>query len=233
MAREPGSPIRLAILVPCHEKVDALFAYDLAQMVSLSMSVMPPDLGHDIGLMFNIGTYIHQSRTELLQGAIESGATHVLWLDSDMRFPADTFLRLLQRDVPFVGINYAKRRLPMEWVGIKKFPRTADEKGEYLETLDSSEGLEACDILGFGAFLMETATLVNLPDPDDTPWFMHGKTELGANIGEDAWFLRYMVQDHLNQRIFCDHDLSKQCAHLGQFEYKTYQVEAAQEAMEE
>lgn len=230
MSREPGSPIRLMILVPCHEKLDALFAYDLAQMVSLTQSVMPADMGHDIGMMFNIGTYIHQSRQELLEGAIASGATHVLWLDSDMRFPPTAFLQLLKREVPFVGINYAKRRMPPQFVGIKRFPRSEDEQGAYLETLEDSTGLEECDILGFGVFLMETATLVNLPDNSDNPWFMHGKTELGADIGEDAWFCRYMVQDILGERIFCDHDLSKECGHLGQFEFKTYQVEAAQAA---
>ncbi len=228
MSREPGSPIKLAILLPTHEKVDALFAFDLAQMVSLTMSVMPADQGHDLGIIMMTNTYIHQARQELLQNALADGVTHVLWLDSDMRFPPDAFLRLLQREVPFVGINYAKRRMPPKFVGIKKFPRSEDEQGQYLDTLESSEGLEECDILGFGCFLMETATLVNLPDPDDTPWFMHGKTELGAPIGEDAWFCRYMIQDALGGRIFCDHDLSKRCGHLGQFEYKTYQVEAAQ-----
>jgi hypothetical protein len=235
MSREPGSPIKLAILIPTHEKVDALWAYDLAQMVSLSMSEMPADMGHDMGILMMTNTYIHKARTQLLQEAIATGATHVLWLDSDMRFPPDTFLRLLQRDVPVVGINYSKRRFPPEFVAIKRVPREGDDPqdGEVLHTTNESEGLEEVDVIGFGAVLMETATLVNLPDPKYDPWFWFGKTDHGADIGEDAWFCLKMLQDVCGQRIFVDHDLSKQCAHIGQFEFKTYHAADLAETLQE
>lgn len=235
MSREPGTPIRVKVLVPTHEKVDALFAYDLAQMMALTAAVMPPDEGHELGLEMNIGTYIHKSRTELLQVALEEGATHVLWLDSDMRFPPDTFLRLLQHEVPIVGINYSKRRVPPGFVAIKRVPREGDDPtdGEFLHTNDDSEGLEEVDVLGFGAVLMDTSTLANLPDPKYDPWFWFGKTEHGAEIGEDAWFCLKMLQERCGQRIFVDHDLSKQCAHLGQFEYKCYHAQDAMELAQE
>lgn len=231
--REPGSPINIAICVPTHSSVEALFAYDLAQMMAFTASVMPEHCA--IGLHMNINTYLHKSRTELLQDALSSGATHLLWLDSDMRFPKDTAIRLLQRDVPFVGINYAKREMPPDYVAVKKIPRESDDPtdGIVLATTDESTGLEEVDVLGFGAFMMDAAALSTLPDPRYDPWFWFDKTEHGEDIGEDAYFCLKIVQDHLNQRIFCDHDLSKECGHIGNFEYKLYHAEAAAEAREE
>ena len=231
--REPGSPLQIAILVPTHEKVDALWAYDLAQMMAFTTSFMPPDQGHSLGLLMATNTYIHKSRQELLKRALDDGATHVLWLDSDMRFPQHTLLKLLANDVPVCGINYSTRRTPADWVAIKRVPEGDDTEGERLATLEESEGLEEVAIIGFGAVLMEAATLVSLPDPNDIPWFMFGKTEHGADIGEDAWFCLKMLRDVCNERIFVDHDLSKQCAHIGQFEYRLHHAEATQDALAE
>jgi len=213
-------------------KVDTLFAYDLAQMVAFTTAVMPENCS--IGIHMSIATYIHKARTEILQDALEQGATHILWLDSDMRFPKDTAIRLLQRQVPFVGINYSTRVMPPGFVGIKRVPRGDDPTdGERLQTTDATTGLEECDALGFGAFMMEAAPLSRLPDPDYTPWFWFEKTEFGQTIGEDVYFCLKMIQDHLGERIFCDQDLSKECGHLGQFEYKFYHPETTQEVREE
>ena len=235
IGRQPGDPIKIAILIPTHEKVDALWAYDLAQLTMLTTATMPENEGHSISVLMMTSTYIHKARQELLQEAIRIGSTHVLWLDSDMRFPADALLRLLQRNVPVVGINYSKRRLPPEFVAIKRIPREDDDPqdGEVLHTNEDSEGLEEVDILGFGCVLMEVATLVNLPDPQYDPWFMFGKTSHGADIGEDAWFCIKMLQDVCNTKIFVDHDLSKDCAHIGPFEFKPYHAEATEAARAE
>jgi len=233
MSREPGSAIKIAVLIPCFEKVDALFAYDLAQMVMFTNNLMPE--GSSIGILMAMNTYIHQSRQELLQGALDSGATHVLWLDSDMRFPPHAAVKLLQNNVPISGINYSKRRTPADFVAIKRVPREGDSPtdGERLWTTNDSRGLEEVDVIGFGCVLMEAAALVNLPDPEYDPWFWFGKTDHGANIGEDAWFCLKMVQERCNERIFVDHDLSRECAHLGQFEYRTVHAEDTQNALAE
>jgi len=219
--RDPGSPIHIAICVPTHFKVDALFAYDMAQMMAFTTAVMPENCS--IGLHMNIGTYIHKSRTELLQDALSGPATHILWLDSDMRFPQDAAIRLLQRQVSFVGCNYSTGRMPPEFVGIKHIPLGDDPwDGERLKTNDDSTGLEEVDALGFGVFMMEAAALRDLPDPNYTPWFWFEKTRFGHEIGEDVYFCLKMVKEHLNERVFVDHDLTKHVSHIGGFEYKFY-----------
>lgn len=231
--REPGSPINLAICVPTHTQVEALFAYDLAQMMAFTTAVMPENCS--IGLHMNIGTYIHKSRTELLQDAIANNCSHILWLDSDMRFPQDMAIRLLQRETPFVGINYSLRAMPPDFVGVKRVPRGTEDPtdGERLITNDNTTGLEECDVLGFGGFMMDATALVGLPDPKYDPWFWFDKNRNGTEIGEDAYFCLRIIQERLKHRIFCDHDLSKECSHIGNFEYKVYHAEAANEAKTE
>lgn len=222
--------MKIKILIPTHEKVDALFAFDLAELMAYTAAAMPE--GTQLGMEMNIGTYIHQSRTELLQAALEEGATHVLWLDSDMRFPASALLKLLSNNVPIVGINYPKRRMPPEFVALKKIPWEDDEVGEVLVTNDETTGLVEVDGLGFGCVLMDTSVLANLPDPQHDPWFWFDKTPAGRTIGEDIYFCKFMLQDRLNQRIFVDQDLSRDCGHLGQFEFQCHHVAMADEIYE-
>lgn len=227
-ASEP-TPIHIAVCVPCMDRVHSLFAFDLAQMTTFTASVMPEHCM--ISIHFNIGTYIHESRTTLLWDVLNGPhpPTHILWLDSDMRFPQDTAIRLLQRQLPFVGVNYSTRRMPPEFVGIKQTPFDGGEPIR-LRTLDESTGVEECDALGFGALMMESAALANLPDPTHTPWFWFEKRPDGKTVGEDVYFWHYMVKKHLNQRLFVDHDLSKECSHQGDFEFKIYHPWTTEEA---
>lgn len=214
-------PFNILVCIPAHYKCHSLFTYSLTQMTNLTIAVLGPQ--HDVGVAMNIGTYVHKSRTELLQAALNADATHVLWVDSDMRFPADALLRLLRHQVPVVGINYAKKDMPPEFVAIKRVPEAEAAEGDYgafLRTDEKSTGLEEVDAVGFGLVLMETAALADLPDPGKDPWFWYKQTSDGRTIGEDVYFCKYMLQERLGQRIFVDHDLSWECSHIGDFEYR-------------
>jgi hypothetical protein len=224
-------PYNILVCIPSHETIPALFAYDLCQMMNLTLSVMPSEMGHDLGLAMNIGTYIHKSRTELLEQALASGASHILWLDSDMRFPPDALLRLLRHQKPVVGINYSKRRFPPEFVAIKRVPdpEALDDFGEFLLTNEESTGLAEVDAVGFGMVLMETEGMEALPDPRHEPWFTYKQTKAGQTIGEDVYFCKYMLQERLKHRILVDQDLSWECAHIGSFQYRCSHAALAME----
>lgn len=226
-------PTKIAVAVPSHEKVDALFAYDLAQMMSLTAGVLPE--GVNLGMYFVTGTYIHKARTQLLQQVLEDGATHLLWLDSDMRFPRDTLIRLLQHQQPVVGINYSKRHIPAEFVAIKHIPDPNDpeDEGEKLQTTAEATGLEEVDALGFGAVLMETERLHELPDPQEEPWFFYEQLPNGMTMGEDVYFCHHMLRNRLGLRIMVDHDLSWQCAHIGRFEFKCAHAETEEKEIQD
>jgi len=227
-------PTKIAVAVPAHDQVDALFAYDLAQMMSLTAGVLPE--GVNLGMYFVTGTYIHKARTELLEAVIEDGASHVLWLDSDMRFPRDTLIRLLQHQQPVVGVNYSKRRIPAEYVAIKHVPDPDDpeDEGIICHTTAESTGLEEVDALGFGAVLMELDQLRGaLPDPKIEPWFWYEALPNGMQMGEDVYFCTRMLRERLGMRIFVDHDLSWQCAHIGRFEFKCAHAETEESELQD
>lgn len=211
--------MKIQILVPTHDNIPALFAYDLAQMMAFTTAIMPE--GVELGLSFNIGTYIHISRNELLHDAMEQGADYALWLDSDMRFPREMLVALLNRDKNVVGINYSTRRVPPQFVASKNV-RTQPER---VATLASSEGLEEVDIIGFGGVLINMDILRDLPHYKDEPWFHFDRADDGGLIGEDSYFCLRILQDRLGEKIYIDHDLSKACAHIGSFEYKTDHAE--------
>lgn len=71
--------------------------------------------------------------------------------------------------------------------------------------------------MGFGLVMMPASVFNDMPDPNLDPWFWFGMHPWGAHVGEDVHFFK-MLRDR-DIKIFVDHDLSKECAHVGSFEY--------------
>ena len=224
---------RLAVLVPTHDMCPATFAFDLANMIGYTIAAIGDKF--DVGLYYVAGTYIHKARQELLEKAISDGINYVVWVDSDMRFPKDAILQLLARDEDVVGINYSTRGIPPRFVGIKK-TTSLDENGELVagelcETNADSTGLEEVEAMGFGLVLMKSTALADL-DPSD-PWFFYEwNFDTGKlHVGEDVWFCKLLRDNGI--KIHIDHDLSKQCRHTGQMEYRVEHAEAIAQARKE
>ena len=76
--RQPGTAINMAICVPAQFQVEALFTYDLAQMMAFTASVIPDYCS--VWLHMNIHTYAHPSLTDLMHYALKAGSTHLLCL---------------------------------------------------------------------------------------------------------------------------------------------------------
>lgn len=218
--------LRVMVAVPTHDQCQAMFAYDLAQMMAFTACnfVGPDQPLEAISLAFVTGTYVHSARQQLADLAIEQGADFVLWLDSDMRFPKDTMVRLLAHREAVVGINYSKRGLPPAYVGIK----SVDPPVPCVTGPDST-GLEDVEAMGFGAVLMRTSVLSDLHDPkgEDGPWFFYEwDADQERMIGEDVRFCQLLGAAGYQPKV--DHDLSKQCKHIGTLEYM---IEHAHDAM--
>lgn len=214
--------LKIGILVPSHSIVPMTFAYDLAQLTGFSSSMFPAEVAfHLIQVQ---GTYIHTMRQELAEKAINADCDYMFWLDSDMRFPKDSIIRLLQHDVDFVGINYAYRRMPTDFVAIKERSPDNIQPAKKLWTTEESTGLEPVFSPGFGVTLMKTGMLVKLGPP---PWFRNDyDDELKRFVGEDVYFCMRCHEGGVD--VFVDHDLSKECAHTGHFEYTPFHAEEYQ-----
>lgn len=209
-------PPKLAVAMASHDMVPATFATDLATMVMHTVNALPDGAGFGVNLCS--GTYVHSARQQLIVSLLNQGVTHILWVDTDMRFPRDALVRLLLHDLPMVGINYAKRQIPTEFVALKEISWDPDGVSERLVTGPESEGLEEVEAIGFGLVLMKTSALQGMPPTSDGPWFWFDWLEGQRQVGEDVYFCRLFRES--GQRIFVDHDLSKLCAHIGQFEFR-------------
>lgn len=189
--------MRLAIAVPAHDTVPALFANDLARMFATTQASVPI-----VTLAMVVGTFVHHARENLLNDMVRVwGATHILWLDADMVFPPDTALRLLAHDKDVVAANYVTRTAR---------PRpTAMRDGQCVSSSEAT-GLEAVDHVGMGVFLMKTSVVEHIPSPR---FWYSTPTET-----EDVYFCRLLRA--AGHTIHIDHDLSKSVGHIGTHTYR-------------
>ena len=158
--------------------------------------------------------YIHDMRSECLRYAKEIEATHIIWVDSDMSFPNDSFYRLIFHNLDFVAVNYSTKGSPYRFTAAN----WNDEKNLFttVGTDESSTGLEKVDGVGFGLCL----TATHLFDKLEEPYFKYVFDEKSKqHIGEDYQFC-LDVKPYTD--IYIDHDLSKQVGHEGSALY-TYQ----------
>jgi hypothetical protein len=189
--------VRLAIAVPAHDTVPALFAMDLARLHAVTCAAVPHVL-----LAPAIGTFVHQARENLLRDMVSLwGATHILWLDADMTFPPDTALRLLKHEKDIVAANYITRAAPHR--------PTARRDGQTISSAEAT-GLEAVDHVGMGVFLMRTAVVESIPQPR---FWYSTMTET-----EDVFFCRSLR--HAGHTVYIDHDLSREVGHVGMHTYR-------------
>lgn len=211
--------MKIMVAIPTHVHVPALFAADLANLFAFTTARFPE--GTQLGLVMRVGTYVHSARNDLLREALRQEVDFVLWLDSDMRFPPDTLLRLLSHRVPLVGANYSTKDFPGRFVAIKTVTKPG-VPGKVLATLDDSEGIEECEAIGFGVCLLDMASVKSWLDPeaeDFHPFFFEWVEGMGTQYGEDVLFCNRLRD--AGGRIFVDHELSKVVAHIGDYEYTT------------
>lgn len=100
---------------------------------------------------------VAMARNLLVQEALKSDATHILFIDSDMGFPMDAIKRLLSHDKDIVGVPYPMRRPPYELVGL---PLVVSADGGYSD-------LTAMEFLGCGLLLIKATVFRSI----NAPWF--------------------------------------------------------------
>ena len=76
----------------------------------------PRDDGHEAGWITNSLSSIRRARNELATNFLGiPGATHLLWIDADLSFPADAVPRLLAHDVDVVAGLYPMKQFPLHY----------------------------------------------------------------------------------------------------------------------
>lgn len=165
-----------------------------------------PEMLQFLGLK---GIYIATLRQAAVMAARAIDATHVLFVDSDMRFPADAPERLLGHGQDIVAANYVQRTMPEWWC--------SRVGGQPLSSYHRT-GLQPVDSTGCGLMLVKLSVFDDCPLPwFDTPF------EGVSHIGEDLYFCR-KVRGR-GYQILIDHDLSQQVRHQGVVEHGVQAME--------
>jgi len=114
MANQSKMVFKVIIGVPC----SAPFVYTefmrqfMAQYAEVSMEFMLYDNNSGnttIGTAFNNHPNLPTNRNQLVYHAIKTGATHILFLDSDIMMPEHGLRYMLQKNLPIFGLLYFTR----------------------------------------------------------------------------------------------------------------------------
>lgn len=193
---------RVMLAVPCGDMVAAGFAQDLAALYGHTTHFRP---AIELSLYFLRGTYLPRARAELVRVALDRTASHILWLDADMRFPKDALLRLLDHDRAIVAANYPTRTPPI-------VPTAVD--GERREVFVHADGLTDVTYCGMGCMLTTTQVFRDI----GKPWFAVGYSPASDDYaGEDVYFCGKARQH--NYQILIDPVLSEHVRHTGAMDF--------------
>jgi hypothetical protein len=185
-----------------------MYTYDLVNMVAYHTM----NTNDAVSLKISQGTLIANQRAELSLDAMQENCSHVLFVDSDMRFPQDMIGRLLKHDLDIVATNCARRRMP---TGPTAQLYKENGERELVWTMPDSSGLQEVGSVGMGVMLIKANVFAALSEPwFETPW-RHDKR---GYIGEDVFFCQKAAAAGF--KIHIDHDVSKEIGHIGMFEFK-------------
>lgn len=200
--------MKLAICVPCRDSVMSGFCFDLAKLVGYQSR----NTKDEIYIYQMPGTLIFHQREKLAEEALAAGAEAILWIDSDMRFPADTLERMLSHNVDICGVNATTRREPVVPTSLNL--EVVDDKPVFhkVETR-GKDYVEEVSAVGFGVTLTRRSVFEKMPKP----WFDILWTDGGSIIGEDVHFC-IKAQDY-GIKTYVDHTLSSYIKHIGTKEY--------------
>jgi hypothetical protein len=198
----------IAVCTPARDMVHTMYSYDLVNMITYHTL----NTNDAVSLKISQGTLIANQRAELCLDAMREDCSHVLFIDSDMRFPQDMIGRLLKHDLDIVATNCARRRMP---TGPTAQLYKENGERELVWTMPESTGLQEVGSVGMGVMLIKKNVFAALAEPwFETPWRMDKR----GYIGEDVYFCQKAAAAGF--KIWIDHDVSKEIGHIGTFEFK-------------
>lgn len=189
--------MKILIAIPCMDQVPVPFCYSLVQMEKPA----------GCSLSMKSGAMIYASRDNFAITAIQNEYDYVFWMDSDMKFPQDCLVRMLEtiRENDFdilTGLYF--RRLPpyspvlFEELEIDGVEATWKEFDKIPKDIFEVAGC------GFGCVLMKTDVFLDVQGR-----FGQMFSPLGRN-GEDVAFCWRARQ--CGYKIYCDPSVV--CGHV-------------------
>jgi hypothetical protein len=136
---------------------------------------------------------------------------YLVFLDADMRHPAQTIHRLVGHGLPVVTGRYQMRKPPFHTVAMRK---TGDGPHDYTSVAETS-GLVPIDGGGAGVLAIRRDVLDAMRARVGENWFQY---QVGPNglrsVSEDMWFYQQAIAAGFQPMA----DLDLQCSHVASFE---------------
>lgn len=181
---------RLAIGVPCSfPSIPISFFNSFVLMEKPSFDYITADNGP-----------IDTLRNDIVQKALQTGATKLIMMDVDMIYHPKTVIRLMERNLPIVGALCFRRYVPFDSIML----RITDGGYQSIDDWEDGELVEV-DATGAGCIMYDMEIFRKMP----YPWFRFQKRN-GLTIGEDIGFCQDLKA--AGYRIFVD--TSVPCDHL-------------------
>ncbi len=144
------------------------------------------------------GAYTESNRNNIVRATLnyEHPIDAVMWIDADMRLPADTIARLWGHGKNIVGATYRERQEPYRYLG--KFCDPDD--AEYTTT-----GVKPMELMPGGMILVRTEVYRALPPP----WYKLDED----GLRDDYYFTNSATKAGFE--VWCDMDLTLKVRHRG------------------
>jgi len=196
--REKYKDRHVVVAWPSAEHIDCRFSDSLLELVAQNLSVF------NLGLAHTISSRITVNRNQAVEKARSLGATDILFIDADSRFPANGLLQLIKHDLDIVGATTCRRNEERVPVGV---PMEGALQAPLMEMR----------MMGFPFMLIK----MHVFDALQKPYFAEPPRRLipamnlvsDEVVGEDEYWCHNVRAAGF--KIWCDMRLSTEIGHIG------------------
>ncbi len=155
---------------------------------------------------FQKGVYVHDARNKIVKKFLESTASHLMFVDSDIQFPSDGINKLMKLDKDIAGGIYFRRQVP-------HLPTINRIKGKALEIPTDFPWNKPfqVDVLATGFMLIKRKVLEEIKPP-----YFYFRNFHDKPIGEDVYFCLKARERGIE--IWCDPTIP--LGHVGEYVYE-------------
>ncbi len=189
---------KVLIGIPCMDSVRTKTAFSL-------FNLKRPE---GTELMMKVGADVARNRNSIVEYALANDFTHILFIDSDMKFNPDTLEVMLANDVDICGVLYNQRALPLR-ANIMSLEEKEVKGRHEVVKCEIQKGLTEVRWAGTGIMLIKSKVFKNIK----APWFAFQYE--GEYVGEDVYFCRKAREAGYKILI----DAGVPVRHVGEFEY--------------
>lgn len=196
--------MNIAIGIPSGDMVHKGFAMSLVGIIQYTNQHRPDIKAACIDTRASI---VQKGRHEIVEAALSIQADKILFLDSDMMFPANIATELEKQGKDIIGLNYTTRRIPIRPTCMK-----IDKSGYEDYKLS---GVKEVGYIGTGALLVSCEVFKKIGKPYFNVFW---DDKASRFVGEDYAFCDKARE--LGYKIYCDFDLSKEVIHIGESNFR-------------